>query len=553
MKNLIFLFTLLLSINGFGQIKENLEIDSIFSEWDKPNVPGCALGVIKDGKLIYAKGYGMANIEKSIPNTVNSVFEIASNSKQFTAACIILLEEQGKLDMDNKLSDFFPEFPDCAHQITIRHLLNHTSGIRNDGTLAFLKSPNNNDTRTDSAIMKLLVNQKELNFKPGDKYEYSNTGYWLLGQIVNKVSKMDLSDFSRQEIFEPLGMNSTLFYKDHRKILENQAYGYEPNGSGGFNICMSTSFDQIGASGIFTSIEDIKKWDDAFYQSNILNKKFWPSMLQRCVLNNGDTLDYSCGLIKGNYNGLSTISHGGVVFGYRSAIVRFPDQKLTVVLFANRADADPTKMCYKVADVLLKDQFIVQKSTSKDVEVKDKSPESEYNLDQLTGIYVFQPGMTFNISLKNDSLYVDRSWVSDSYKIVKTKGNTFQKLVEPRASFTFLDLQNGKTQQLSVFQAGQKTVLKRKKDIDLTKLKPKEFAGKYYSPELDVEYEFSVQKNKLCASTGKIKPVEIIPFDTDQFYYGNILIRFKRNGNLISGFELDAEGVYNLKFEKMEK
>ena len=551
MKNIIALLTLLLSINGFGQIKENLEIDSIFSEWDKPNVPGCVLGIIRDGKLIYAKGYGMTNLEKNIPNDINSVFDIGSNSKQFTAACIVLLAEQGKLNIDNELSDFFPEFPDYGHQITIRHLLNHTSGIRNDGTLAFLKSPNNNDIRTDSAIIKLLVNQKELNFKPGDKYEYSNTGYWLLGQIVNKVSNIDLSDFARQEIFEPMGMNSTNFHRDHNHIVENQAYGYAPNKSGGFEIFMSTSIESIGGGGIFTNIEDIKKWDDAFYQSNILSKKFWSIMLQRGVLNNGDTLDYACALIKGKYQGLNIIRHGGAFWGYRSDIVRFPDQRLTIVLFANRSDADPTKMCYKVADVLLKDQFIVQKYTLKDIEVKDKSPESEYNLDQLTGIYVFQPGMTLNISLKDDSLYVDRSWVSDPYKIVKTKGNTFQKLIEPRASFTFLDLQNGKTQQISVFQAGQETVLKRKKDIDFSKLNPQEFAGKYYSPELDVEYEFSVKKNILYASTGKIKPVEIIPFDTDQFYYGNILIRFKRNGNLISGFELDAEGVNNLKFEKM--
>jgi len=307
--------------------------------------------------------------------SVTSAFTILSNSKQFTAACIVLLAEQGKLNLNDKLIDFFPEFPDYAHQITIRHLLNHTSGIRNDGTLAFLKNPGNNDICTDSTIMKLLVNQKELNFKPGDKYEYSNTGYWLLGQIVNKVSKMDLADFARQEIFEPLGMNSTNFHRDHSHIVENQAYGYAPNKSGGFEICMSTSIESIGGGGIFTNIEDIKKWDDAFYQSDILNKKFWSMMLQRGVLNNGDTLDYACALIKGTYKGLNKISHGGAFWGYRSDIVRFPEQRVTIVLFANRADADPTKMCYKVADVLLKDQFIVQKSTPKNIDAKDNNLE----------------------------------------------------------------------------------------------------------------------------------------------------------------------------------
>jgi len=183
MKNIIFFFSLLLSINSFGQIKENLAIDSIFSEWNKTNVPGCVLGIIRDGNLVYAKGYGLANLEKNIPNDINSVFEIASNSKQFTAACIVLLAEQGKLDLDDKLSDFFPEFPDYAHQITIRHLLNHTSGIRNDGTLAFLKNPGNNDICTDSTIMKLLANQKELNFKI---IEYEKYNLFFLAFAINK-------------------------------------------------------------------------------------------------------------------------------------------------------------------------------------------------------------------------------------------------------------------------------------------------------------------------------------------------------------------------------
>lgn len=554
MKKLIFFFSLLLSINGFGQIRDSLAIDSIFSEWNKPNVPGCALGIIKDSKLIYAKGYGMANIEKNIPNDVNSVFDIASNSKQFTAACIVLLAEQGKLNLDNELSDFFPEFPDYGHQITIRQLLNHTSGIRNDGTLSFLKSPGNNDISTDSSIMRLLINQKELNFKPGDKYEYSNTGYWLLGQIVNKVAKMDMSDFARQEIFEPLGMNNTQFHKDNSQIIKNQASGYNPNGSGGFKLInTNTGNAQIGAKGIFTNIEDFKKWDDAFYQSDILNKKFWLMMLQRGVLNNKDTLDYACGLITGNYKGLNTISHGGVIDGYRSVIVRFPDQKLTVVIFANRADADPLKMSYTVADVLLKDLFIIQKSTASDMELKENNPEANYSLEQFTGIYILQPGISLNISIKNDTLNIIQSWNNKSYKIVKTRGNTFQIPGIQEASFNFLDLQNGSFQLLSVIKGGVKIDCRRKKEIDLTQINPKEFTGKYYSSELDVVYEFSVKKGKLCGTTGKIKPVEIIPFDIDQFYYGNILIRYKRNSNLISGFELDAEGVYNLKFEKMEK
>ncbi|NJK98897.1 MAG: hypothetical protein HC905_31850 [Bacteroidales bacterium] len=179
-------------------------------------------------------------------------------------------------------------------------------------------------------------------------------------------------------------------------------------------------------------------------------------MLQGGVLNNKDTLDYACGLITGNYKGLNTISHGGVIDGYRSVIVRFPDQKVTVVIFANRADADPVKMSYKVADKLLKDQFIVQKSTPNEIEAKDKSPENEYNLDQLTGNYISRPGMSLKISLKHHSLNVIQSWNKMSYNIARTKGNTFQIPGDTNLCFTFSDLQNGSTHQLLVYVGGKK-------------------------------------------------------------------------------------------------
>ncbi|UCG28179.1 MAG: beta-lactamase family protein [Bacteroidales bacterium] len=550
MKKFILLFWLFLPLNSFSQIWDSLAIDSIFSEWNKPNVPGCALGIIKDNKLIYTKGYGMANLEYNIPNTTNSVFRIGSSSKQFTAACIILLEEQGKLDLDDKLGDFFPEFPEYADQITVRHLLNHTSGIRDYLTLALLKGLGDDDFFEDRDVMKLLVNQMDLNFQPGEEYLYSNSGYWLLGQIVNKVAEMNMADFARQEIFEPLGMTSTHFHNNHSQIVKNRASGYAPDGSGGFRISMTT-LDMIGDGGIFTTIEDIKKWDDAYYQSDILSESFWSTMLERGVLNNRDTLDYTCGLIKGYYKGLKTISHGGAFVGFRADIVRFPEQKLSVALFANRADANPTSMCYKVADILLKDQLIVQKSTPEDIEQMYNSPEIEFNLEQLSGIYILQPGLTLEINLQNDSLNVVQSWDSTSYKIARTKGNTFQIPGNTDIGFTFSDLQNGSTNQLTILQNGRNTHCKRKENIDLNSIKPEEYVGKYYSKELDVIYEISTKKDKLQVSIGNNEPEEIIAYNADQFSYSFMLLRFQRNDDLITGFEIDAGRVKNLKFKKI--
>jgi len=552
MKNLIFFFCLLQSLHGFGQIKETQAIDSIFSELNKPNVPGCALGIIKDGNLIYTKGYGMADLEHQIPNSINTLFDIGSNAKQFTAACIVLLVQKGKLNLDNKLSDFFPEFPSYANKITIRHLLNHTSGIRDYLTLQFLKSPGENKSYTDSEIMELLVNQKELNFQPGDKNLYSNSGYWLLGQIVNKITGMDLAAFAKKEIFEPLGMNSTDFQRNYSQIAKKMAYGYAPNGSGGFTISMPTN-NEIGAGGIFTSIEDLKKWDEAFYQSKILNEDFWSIMLNKCVLNSGDTLGYACGLTISNYKGLNTKSHGGEIAGYHSEMMCFPDQRVTIILLANRLDVDPTGMCYKVADVLLKDQFKVQKNTSQNSELTRKDLESKYSLEQMSGTYAIQNGVNLQINRQDDSLHVNQTWNNISYKIGRTIGNTFQNPGFPNITFSFTNLQNGHSNLLLIYQEGRNHEWKRIEDRQLVQIKPEEYVGKYYCKELDVIYELTVMNDKLYALAGKMGPVELSAVDSDQFsYQGFAKVRFKRNDKLISGFELDMDRVLNLKFEKMK-
>jgi len=350
---IVFTFYSMLSI---GQNLDTKSIDNIFSEWDKAGVPGCALGIMKDGDLIYSNGYGLANLEYNIPNSPNSVFRIASTSKQFTAACIILLAEQKKLNLDNSLSQFFPDFPEYADKITIRHLLNHTSGIRDYLTLSWLKGLGNNDYYEDKDVMNWLVSQRDLNFKPGDEFLYSNSGYWLLGQIVNKVAGMNMAEFAKKEIFDRLNMTSTHFHNNHKQIVENRASGYVPTDGSSYQISMTT-LDMIGDGGIFTTINDIKKWDDSFFDSSVLSKEFWTAMTQQGVLNNGEIIDYASGLGISEYKGLKKISHGGAFVGFRAEFIRFPEQHISIAIFANRGDANPTAKAYQVADIVLKENF----------------------------------------------------------------------------------------------------------------------------------------------------------------------------------------------------
>ncbi len=343
-------FIVLLSFGPLtAQFSHQAAVDSIFSEWDADDAPGCALGIIQDGELVYARGYGMANLEYDIPNSSESVFRIGSTSKQFTAACIVLLSQEGKLSLDDPLSKFFPDFPAYADTITVLNLLNHTSGVRDYLQLSYLKGLVGDAWYSDDDVMTWLVNQTDLNFRPGAEYIYSNSGYWLLGQIVEEASGQNMADYAQEKIFGPLEMDNTHFHNDHNRIVKNRASGYAPKEDGGYEISMTT-LNMIGDGGIFTSIDDILIWDNAFYSSDVLNQDFWETMTTKGVLNNGEEIDYATGLIISEYKGLNVVSHGGAFVGFRAELMRFPDEKTSIAIFANRADANPSRKARQVAE-----------------------------------------------------------------------------------------------------------------------------------------------------------------------------------------------------------
>lgn len=539
-----------MTLYSYGQIKESAAINRIFSEWNTADSPGCALGIMRDGQLIYAKGYGMANLEYYIPNSPSSVFRIGSTSKQFTAACTILLAEQGKLSLDKTLKDIYPDFPDYAKKITIRHLLNHTSGIRDYLQLAYLKGLGGDDFYQDKDIMKWLVNQSDLNFTPGNEFLYSNSGYWLLGQIVQEITGMNMADFAKKEIFDPLGMSNTHFHNDHTQIVKNRASGYIPNDKNGFKISMTT-LDMIGDGGIFTTINDIKLWDDAYYNPGVLSKKFWEMMTKQGILNNGEVIDYASGLFIGEYKGLKTVSHGGAFVGFRAELIRFPEEHFSVAIFTNRGDANPTKMAYQVADILLKDKLVDEvnkNSENEDIEIS--TPAVAFKPEQLVGTYEIEPGVVLKLTIKNDSLNVVQEWNDLTYNISRIKGNTFEISEGGDIRFTFLELKDGFTQQLDIFQHGRKTEIKRKEEIDLTKVNLEDYAGSYYSKELDVKYHFELENNRLKASIESNDQMECRISKIDVFSAKFGLVRFKRFKGSVNGFELDSGRVKNLRFEK---
>lgn len=333
------------------------QVDKLFAEWDNAHSPGCALGVVSKGRFIYKRCYGMADLEHRIPLTPDSVFDVASTSKQFTAACVTLLARRGKLSLDDRIQKHLPEIPVYDHPITIRHLLHHTSGLRDYLTLMALAGMPYTNKYPDADIYALIARQKRLNFRPGSEHTYCNTGYFLLAEIVKRVSGMTLRRYADKNIFARLGMASSHFHDDYSEIVRNRACGYKKEKKehkGSVSI-----LDVVGDGGLYTTLNDLARWDRNYYDNRVggLGQALIRELTTPGKLNNGEELSYAFGLFVENYRGLKVVHHGGSWVGYRLEFIRFPEQQFSVICLANTEALDAIAMARKVADLYLAGEF----------------------------------------------------------------------------------------------------------------------------------------------------------------------------------------------------
>ena len=326
------------------------DIDEIFADYDLSDAPGCALGVIEAGSLAYGQGYGAANLEHGIAITPQTVFRTASVGKQFTAAAIAILAREGDISLDDPVRNWIPELPSYPVEPTIRQVVHHTSGLRDYLTLMSLRGLREDDYYTPTEVRSAIARQRELNFTPGSDYLYSNSGYFLLGEIILEATGMSLRDYAHDRIFEPLGMTSSHFHDDHTHVVGNRASGYAPAGDG-YRVSVTT-LDMVGDGGVFTSVEDLALWVDALNNDRVapgLN-----AVLESIVpLTDGTANPYAFGQGLDEYRGVRTVSHGGSFVGYRAQITRFPSEDVSIIVLCNRADASPGAMASQVADVVL--------------------------------------------------------------------------------------------------------------------------------------------------------------------------------------------------------
>ena len=409
------------------------KIDEVFAKWNRTDSPGCALTVIKDGKIMHAKGYGMADLEHSIAIQPNSVFYIGSVSKQFVTFCILLLEEQGLVDLDATIQTYFPDFPEYDHPITVRNFIHHTSGIRDYLTLWELKGRSYLDDMDPEKVYELIIRQKELNFEPGTKYLYSNSCYFIMALLVEKVSGQTIKAFAAEHIFGPLQMNSSFFYDDNRDFIHNRAFGYGTRANGSF-FNMMMRFDLVGSGGVYSTVEDLYKWDQNFYQNKL--GKGGPAIIEKMMTNgkykDGSEVDYAFALVNDQYRGLQTVGHSGALGGYRANYLRFPDQQTSIIILSNLDRLNPVMRSYEVADVVLADAFTKPTTKNATSSSSEKKEENTYDtwltpsiMNNMTGrYYAYELDATYDIQVVDDNLVVLLD--GQVFPLKPTKPNTLE-------------------------------------------------------------------------------------------------------------------------------
>ena len=330
-------------------------IAGVMNEVVKPGEPGCTVGVLQDGALTQALAFGMADIARGKPLDSRAAFNLASVSKQFTAFAVLLLEQQGKLTLDDPLVKHVPELAASAQGVTLRHLLHHTGGLRDYIELLTMKGREDDDGATIHEAVQALARQTKPNEKPGVEFDYSNTGYFLLGVVVARASGQSLAEFSRQQIFEPLGMKNTSIVDRYPAGIAALARGYQKK-NGAF-VIDETGWEQVGDGQVHSDVHDLALWDENFYTGKLGGRDLVARMVEVGRLNDGTSTGYAAGLGVEESRGLTWVRHGGSWVGYRSSLVRVPSEHFSAIVLCNRADADAGELADRIAEIFLRDEL----------------------------------------------------------------------------------------------------------------------------------------------------------------------------------------------------
>jgi CubicO group peptidase (beta-lactamase class C family) len=532
------------------------KVDKIFAPWDTTVSPGCALAVVKDGRIIYKRGYGMAKLEDELVMTPDKIFDIGSVSKQFTATCIAVLVREGRVGLDDEVQKYFPRLPRYARPITVRHLIHHTSGLRDyNELLSFAGFRPESDCPNLEEALEVIFRQKSLNHLPGEEFSYTNTGYFLLGQIVEQVSGKTLNEFAQEHIFKPLGMVHTLYQDNHLQVIKNRATGYDRTDKG-FQLDLS-NWDETGDGNVYTSVEDLSLWDQAFYDYK-LGRELMDMLHQVGVLRSGKKLDYAYGLTVGEYRGLKNVEHGGAWAGFRAALSRFPEQKFTVICLANLSDMNPSALCHQVADIYL--AGLLKEPVKEEQKKIEPVSLSQAELDDKTGNYRAEKTLMWvSVTRAGDKLKVAAPvrlprGSGRELTFVATSKTTFAAAPAPiPMSLEFLPEEPGQPRQAVLTIRGDKTTLLKAKPVpELTAAQLYEYAGDYASAELlGAVYTLFIEGDKLLVKFRAFPDMRLQPMAPDAYNANSANVDFLRDkAQRITGFTLSSGRMIGIEFVK---
>ena len=507
-------------------------VDALFSRWTT-STPGCAIGVSENGRIVLEKAYGMADLEHEVPNRPDTIFEAGSVSKQFTAAAVLLLARDGKLSLDDPVRKYIPELPDYGTPITIRQVLQHTSGLRDWGNVEDIAGwPRGTRVYTHAHVLDILGRQGRLNFMPGTRWSYSNSGYNLAAIVVSRVSGDSFAEFSRKRIFEPLGMSRSSWRDDYTRIVKGRAVAYAAL-PGGYHADMP--FENIhGNGGLLTTVGDLLRWNENFDAPKVGDAAFVKLMQTPGRLSDGKTFDYAFGLGIGSYKGLREVRHSGTTASYRAFLARYPDRHVSIAILCNAGDSTPRETLHQVTDLYLADAISIEPAP-------ESVPVAVADLDALAGMYRnIERGDLLNIEHEGTTLRFEGEaplMAQSSRRYSDGDGTSIE--FDGKGGAT-IDDGSGAPIRLERAAAAHPTV------TELAAL-----AGTYSSDEAETTFTLRVQDGVLEAMQRPDKVYRLTPLYPDAFGSGLGTIILRRDGEGdVNEFSVVQDRVWDLRFRR---
>lgn len=535
-----------------GSGPEAEAVDSVFAEWDRTDGPGAAVAVLRDGEIVLERGYGRAHLEYDVPVGPCTVFHVASVTKQFIAFGVALLAEEGALSLDDDLRDHLPWLPDVGRKITLRQLIHHTSGLRDQWQLLALGGWRLDDVITQEQILSAVARQRDLNFDPGTRHMYSNTGYTLLAEVVERASGRPFPDWMQERVFRPLGMERTHLHVDHEHLVPGRAYAYQRPDTADVWRKSVLSYATAGATSLFTTTGDLARWLRNFETGEVGGPAVLERMHERGVLASGDTLDYAFGISRGKHRGRVTWSHSGGDAGFRSHVLRLPGERLAVAVAGNAASVRPARLARQVADVYL---GVADAGRADEARRDSPSPVRLAGavLDSLAGRYELE-GVGV-LEVRRDDGHLALSAGGPGIELLPVSDSLFRAR-DRELTVAFVRDDRGAVTGLRVETPSGRRAGERLPEPDLSSAELAAYAGDYLSSELRVLYRVEVASAGLRLAHPKHGEIRLEPagedaFTTDRWFLPKVV--FTRDGDgRITGFEVSGGRVVGLRFDRME-